>query len=97
MALINKILNIFLPVVTVSLLVVFMPFSIFFRVFGFIRNIKESDKVNGKVVIITGSSSGIGEVSVFFPVFSKSVIKSVVRWLKQINIYKFYNCEAPCV
>ncbi|KAL0886346.1 hypothetical protein Bca101_010329 [Brassica carinata] len=61
MALINKILNIFLPIVTVSLLVVLMPFSIFFILFGFIRNSKESDKVNGKVVIITGSSSGIGE------------------------------------
>ncbi|KAH0906121.1 hypothetical protein HID58_037948 [Brassica napus] len=61
MALINKILNIFLPIVTFSLLVVFMPISILFSLFGFIRNSKESDKVNGKVVIITGSSSGIGE------------------------------------
>lgn len=85
MALINKILNIFVPIVTVSLLVVFMPFSIFFRLFSFIRNSKESDKVYGKVVIITGSSSGIGEVSVFFPEFSKSLIKSFGRWLKQIK------------
>ncbi|KAF3503611.1 hypothetical protein F2Q69_00043154 [Brassica cretica] len=61
MALINKILNIFLPIVTFSLLVVFMPISILFSLFGFIRNSKESDKVSGKVVIITGSSSGIGE------------------------------------
>ncbi|KAL0645973.1 hypothetical protein Bca4012_044264 [Brassica carinata] len=38
-----------------------MPISILFSLFGFIRNSKESDKVSGKVVIITGSSSGIGE------------------------------------
>ncbi|XP_048624569.1 11-beta-hydroxysteroid dehydrogenase-like 4A isoform X1 [Brassica napus] len=91
MALINKILNIFLPIVTFSLLVVFMPISILFSLFGFIRNSKESDKVSGKVVIITGSSSGIGEVSEFLPVFSKSMIKSFGQWLKKINIYKFYN------
>lgn len=63
MALINKILNILLPIVTVSFLLVFMPFSIFFKLLGFIRRCKESEKVDGKVVIITGSSSGIGEVS----------------------------------
>ncbi|CAH8279184.1 unnamed protein product [Arabidopsis lyrata] len=38
-----------------------MPFSIFFKLLGFIRRCKESEKVDGKVVIITGSSSGIGE------------------------------------
>jgi len=65
MALINKIFNILLPIVTVSFLLVFMPFSIFFKLLQFIRGCKESEKVNGKVVIITGSSSGIGEVSLF--------------------------------
>ncbi|BAA96982.1 11-beta-hydroxysteroid dehydrogenase-like [Arabidopsis thaliana] len=57
----NKIFNILLPIVTVSFLLVFMPFSIFFKLLQFIRGCKESEKVNGKVVIITGSSSGIGE------------------------------------
>ncbi|CAN8302422.1 unnamed protein product [Cochlearia groenlandica] len=61
MALINKILNIVLPIVTISFLLVFMPFSIILKLLGFIRRCKESEKVNGKVVIITGSSSGIGE------------------------------------
>lgn len=61
----NKIFNILLPIVTVSFLLVFMPFSIFFKLLQFIRGCKESEKVNGKVVIITGSSSGIGEVSLF--------------------------------
>ncbi|CAH2070474.1 unnamed protein product, partial [Thlaspi arvense] len=61
MALINKILNIVLPIVTVSFMLVFMPISLFFKLLGFIRRFKETEKVTGKVVIITGSSSGIGE------------------------------------
>jgi short-subunit dehydrogenase len=61
MAVINKILNFILPIVTVSFLLVFMPFSILFKLLGFVRRCKESEKVTGKVVIITGSSSGIGE------------------------------------
>ncbi|KAL1218801.1 11-beta-hydroxysteroid dehydrogenase-like 4B [Cardamine amara subsp. amara] len=61
MALINKIFNILLPIITISFLLVFIPFSIFFKLISFIRRYKESEKVNGKVVIITGASSGIGE------------------------------------
>lgn len=63
MAFINKILNTVLPIVTVSFLLVFMAVSLLFKLLGFVRRWKESEKVNGKVVIITGSSSGIGEVS----------------------------------
>lgn len=76
MVLINKIFNIFFFIVMFLFFVVFMLILILFSFFGFIRNSKEFDKVNGKVVIIIGFFLGIGEVSEFLFVFLKLMFKS---------------------
>lgn len=89
MALINKIRNIFLPILTVTFLLLFMPFSIFFKLLAFIRRCKESENVNGKVVIITGSSSGIGEVSSYFSLVSTKLItkKTFIYFFKISSLF----------
>ena len=60
---IHKVLNILLPVTSIiSAVFVVPPFLLFKLVFSLLRRTCLIEDVAGKVVVITGASSGIGEV-----------------------------------
>ncbi|KAJ6676454.1 RETINOL DEHYDROGENASE-RELATED [Salix viminalis] len=61
MDLIHKVLNIVLPPITLILLLLFLPPFLFFKLISRIKRSINSEVVAGKVVLITGASSGIGE------------------------------------
>lgn len=59
---INKIMNIVIPPISLTLLLLVLPPYLFFKyLFITIRPIFTED-ILGKVILITGASSGIGEV-----------------------------------
>lgn len=62
MELINKFLNITVPCVALVTLPFFMPPYFLFKFLLFTIRTIFSEDVAGKVVLITGASSGIGEV-----------------------------------
>ncbi|KAM3221890.1 11-beta-hydroxysteroid dehydrogenase-like 6 [Capsicum annuum] len=59
--LINKILNTYLPHIATTALIHFMPLYLFLKFLHFIYRSIFTENVAGKVVVITGASSGIGE------------------------------------
>ncbi|KAI5562981.1 hypothetical protein BDE02_15G086600 [Populus trichocarpa] len=61
MDLIHKVLNIVLPPITLILLLLFFPYFLVSKFISRIKRSINSEKVAGKVVLITGASSGIGE------------------------------------
>ncbi|XP_061953059.1 11-beta-hydroxysteroid dehydrogenase A-like [Populus nigra] len=61
MDLIHKVLNIVLPPITLILLLLFLPSFLVSKFISRIKRSINSEKVAGKVVLITGASSGIGE------------------------------------
>ncbi|XP_048330023.2 11-beta-hydroxysteroid dehydrogenase-like 4A isoform X1 [Ziziphus jujuba] len=62
MDLFHKLMNILLPPLTLILLIFFLPPFLTFKLLRFVkRSIISSDDVSGKVVLITGAASGIGE------------------------------------
>ena len=65
MDIMHKVLNILLPLISLSALIFILPP---FLVYKFLRSVWRSifcENVAGKVILITGSSSGIGEVCDF--------------------------------
>ncbi|KAL5543856.1 hypothetical protein UlMin_007640 [Ulmus minor] len=61
MDLIHKLLNIFLPPLTFILLLFFFPPFLVYNFFSSIYRSIKAENVAGKVILITGASSGIGE------------------------------------
>ncbi|KAJ4974654.1 hypothetical protein NE237_007828 [Protea cynaroides] len=61
MQLIHKLLNLVLPPITVFAICLMLPFLSIFKVVNFIFRYLFPENIKGKVVLITGSSSGIGE------------------------------------
>ncbi|PHT59583.1 11-beta-hydroxysteroid dehydrogenase-like 6 [Capsicum baccatum] len=59
--LINKILNTYLPHIATTSLIHFMPLYLFLKFLHFIYRSIFTENVAGKVIVITGASSGIGE------------------------------------
>ncbi|OMO93869.1 Short-chain dehydrogenase/reductase SDR [Corchorus olitorius] len=57
----NKLLNIFLPPLTIISLIFILPPFLVFKLLWSIRRSVFKENVAGKVVLITGASSGIGE------------------------------------
>ena len=57
-------MNIVLPPITLTLLLLFLPPFLVFKLISCIKRYITSEKVAGKVVLITGASSGIGEVGI---------------------------------
>lgn len=62
MDLIHKIFNITLPFLSVILLIIVLPILLVYRIIKFCIRSAFPENLVGKVVIITGASSGIGEV-----------------------------------
>ncbi|KAF7135408.1 hypothetical protein RHSIM_Rhsim08G0192200 [Rhododendron simsii] len=58
---IHKLLNIVLPLISLFSLFIFLPAILLFKISGSILRSVFSENVSGKVVLITGASSGIGE------------------------------------
>lgn len=59
---IHDIMNLLLPLVSLLLSIFILPPFVLFKLFySFFKSISKED-VAGKVVLITGASSGIGEV-----------------------------------
>ncbi|XP_047314636.1 11-beta-hydroxysteroid dehydrogenase A-like [Impatiens glandulifera] len=61
MDLINDLLNSFLPSIAISALHSFFPFYLIIKLFSYILSAFYSEDVAGKVVVVAGASSGIGE------------------------------------
>lgn len=61
--LVHKLLNSYLPHIATTALIHFMPLYLFIKFLYFIFRSIFIENVAGKVVVITGASSGIGEVS----------------------------------
>ncbi|XP_024175377.2 11-beta-hydroxysteroid dehydrogenase-like 4A [Rosa chinensis] len=57
----HKVLNIVVPLVTLTGLVFFLPPFLIYKFLCFVYRSKSIENVAGKVVLITGASSGIGE------------------------------------
>ncbi|CAK9327247.1 unnamed protein product [Citrullus colocynthis] len=57
----NSFLNLILPPISLTAFFFFLPIYLFFKSLSFITNSIFSEDVAGKVVLITGASSGIGE------------------------------------
>lgn len=64
MDIVNKVMNIEIPPIALTLLLFFLPPYLFYKFFvsRIVRPLFR-ENVAGKVVLITGASSGIGEVS----------------------------------
>ncbi|ANM65918.1 hydroxysteroid dehydrogenase 2 [Arabidopsis thaliana] len=60
MDMLHTILNFLLPPLTISFLVLFYPFYLFTKLMSCLKHL-HFENVTGKVVLITGASSGIGE------------------------------------
>ncbi|KAE9467564.1 hypothetical protein C3L33_00506, partial [Rhododendron williamsianum] len=58
---VHKLLNIVLPLISLFSLFFFLPAILLFKIFSSISRSVFSENVSGKVVLITGASSGIGE------------------------------------
>ncbi|OMO49593.1 Short-chain dehydrogenase/reductase SDR [Corchorus olitorius] len=58
---IHKLINFLLPPITILLLLFFLPSYLIFKTLSYIIRAVRSENVAGKVVLITGASSGIGE------------------------------------
>ncbi|KAL5543855.1 hypothetical protein UlMin_007639 [Ulmus minor] len=58
---IHKLLNILLPLLSFTILLLFLPPFLIYKLFTSIKKFKRVEDVAGKVVLITGASSGIGE------------------------------------
>ncbi|KAL5543851.1 hypothetical protein UlMin_007635 [Ulmus minor] len=58
---IHKLLNILLPLLSFTILLLFLPPFLIYKLFTSIKKFKRVEDVTGKVVLITGASSGIGE------------------------------------
>ena len=63
MDIINKIMNILIPTISLTLLIFVLPPYLFFKYLFSIARPIFSEDILGKVVVITGASSGIGEVN----------------------------------
>lgn len=62
---INKLLNfISLPLILIALILIYPPFLVF-KLLSSIQSFVFKENVAGKVVLITGASSGIGKVCSF--------------------------------
>jgi hypothetical protein len=62
MDIIHKIMNIIIPPIALTMLVTFLPTYLFFQLLLSIKRSIFKEDVAGKVILITGASSGIGEV-----------------------------------
>ena len=62
MAFIHTFMNIAFPPVVLILLILFLPISYLFKLIRFVKRSICTENVAGKVVLITGAASGIGEV-----------------------------------
>lgn len=62
MDLVNEFLNIVAPVLTIAILPSFLPLYLLFKFLHFFIRTINAEDVAGKVVLITGASSGIGKV-----------------------------------
>lgn len=62
MDLVNGFLNIFAPFFSFGALLLFMPGYLCFKSFNYIWRSVFTENVAGKVVVIAGASSGMGEV-----------------------------------
>ncbi|KAK9190736.1 hypothetical protein WN943_019346 [Citrus x changshan-huyou] len=61
MDLVNEFLNIVAPVLTIAILPSFLPLYLLFKFLHFVIRTINAEDVAGKVVLITGASSGIGK------------------------------------
>ncbi|CAI9265186.1 unnamed protein product [Lactuca saligna] len=61
MDLIHKLLNLILPILTIILLLLLYPLVLVFRFFNYFIKFAFPEDLAGKVTLITGASSGIGE------------------------------------
>ncbi|XP_042483368.1 11-beta-hydroxysteroid dehydrogenase A-like [Macadamia integrifolia] len=61
MKMIQKLLNLVIPPITVAFVFLILPFLFVFKFINFILRHLFPEKMKGKVVLITGASSGIGE------------------------------------
>ncbi|XP_034216583.1 11-beta-hydroxysteroid dehydrogenase-like 4A [Prunus dulcis] len=61
MDLIHKVLNVAVPLLTFTGLLFFLPLFLIYKFISFMRRSKSIENMGGKVVLITGASSGIGE------------------------------------
>ena len=59
----TKLMNILLPPIALIMLLLILPPYLVLKFLGLIKGFMYSEDVAGKVVLITGASSGIGEVS----------------------------------
>ncbi|XP_024017918.1 11-beta-hydroxysteroid dehydrogenase 1B isoform X2 [Morus notabilis] len=62
MVFIHKFLNVVLPLLTLVTILLFLPPFFIYKLFNYtIKAFRQTEKLAGKVVLITGASSGIGE------------------------------------
>jgi FlaA1/EpsC-like NDP-sugar epimerase len=67
---IHRLLNIVFPLTIIISILVILPPYLVFKLLSYIKRSMFTENVAGKVVLITGASSGIGEVCIslnFFP------------------------------
>lgn len=58
---IHKVLNVVVPLVTFIGSLFFLPYFLVYKLISFIYRSKSTENIAGKVILITGASSGIGE------------------------------------
>lgn len=104
MELTHALLNLMLPPITAISILLILPAYLIFKLLNWIKKLTSVENVAGKVVVVTGAASGIGEVHYFYhsennatlSFSQKSISYRSLRLLLLFCCFKLANSFGVC-